>query len=159
MIPEYRAMLASKDPLLVKEAAKFVHEESSIIGKGIQGRAMNKGLASIFDGINNDSADKIAGKVAKLRQQSGGKRIRADYVSLDTELSLKLAEARAKKTGRNVPEDVIVKSNRGVAAMMPEVIGRRLFDELYLWDTNVNETPLDTETDRRGADNRKQRIV
>ena len=25
--------------------------------------------------------------------------------------------------------------------MMPEVIERKLFDELYLWDTNVNGTP------------------
>lgn len=141
MIPEYKAMLESKDKNLINAAANFVHEESSEIAKTIQENAMSRGLATVLDGINNGSADKVAEKVAIIRAQSGGKRIRADYVSLDTELSFKLAEARARKTGRDVPQKVIAKSNRGVSAMMPEVIERKLFDELYLWDTNVNGTP------------------
>lgn len=141
MIPEYKAMLDSRDKGLIKGAANFVHEESSMISKEIQERALSNSIASVFDGINNDSADKIAKKVAALRKQSGGKRIRADYVSLDTEMSLKLAEARAQKTGREVPKDVILKSNRGVSAMMPEVLEQKIFDELYLWDTNINGTP------------------
>lgn len=141
MIPEYKAMLASKDPALVEKAASFVHEESSKIGKQIQERALRDGIATVLDGINDGDAGKVAEKVAKLKQQSGGKRIRADYVSLDTELSFKLAEARAKETGRKVPIKVITDSNHGVSAMMPEVINRKIFDELYLWDTNENGNP------------------
>ena len=141
MIPKYKAMLESKDTALIKKAANFVHEESSDISKAIQRQALGRNLATVFDGINDGSADKVAEKVAIIRAQSGGRRIRADYVSLDTELSFKLAEARAKKTGRDVPLGVIESSNRGVSAMMPEVIERKLFDELYLWDTNVNGTP------------------
>lgn len=141
MIPEYKKMLGSGDSILIQKAAAYVHEESSMISKRIQERAMREGIASVFDGINNISADKVLKKVALLKEQSMGRRIRADYVSLDTDLSLKLAAARAKKTGREVPLEVIIESNRGVSAMMPEVIKRKIFDELYLWDSNVNGTP------------------
>ena len=140
MIPEYEKMLVDTNPLVRKNAANFCHEESSYLGKVIQSdlKKMNKDY--ILDGVNDGGIDKLEKKVMAIKQ--GGTRVRADYCTLDTDLSLKLAEMRAKKTGRMIPQEVILDYNRDVSKLIPEVIKNGgIFDELYLWDTNVNGTP------------------
>lgn len=139
-IPEYKAMLESGRKELIAKAANFVHEESSLLGKSIQAEAYRKGIGVVLDGVNGGSLEKVSKKIDGIRVASG-KKVRADYVTLDTDLSLKLAQARAKKTGRVVPEDFIKKSNRNIAELIPQLIDKNVFDELYLWDTNVNGTP------------------
>ena len=141
MIPEYASMVASGDGALVGPAARFVHEESSMLGKAIQKEAFAKDLSVVIDGVNDGSFEKVKGNVAKIKAMTGGKRIRADYVTLDANLSMKLAKARAAKTGRLVPEEVILSGNKGVADIVPKLIEHSTFDELYLWDTNINGTP------------------
>lgn len=141
MIPEYSAMIKSGDATLMRKAANFVHEESSLIGKEIQERAFRKGLSVVIDGVNDGGIEKVQSKVANIKIATGGKRIRADYVSLDTDLSVNLARTRAKKTGRMVPEDVILKNNRAISELVPKLIEQGTFDELYLWDTNMNGQP------------------
>lgn len=140
MIPEYKKMISSGDKALVAAAANFVHEESSLIGKRIQKEALTRGVSTVIDGVNDGSFEKVSEKVSKIREMSG-KRIRADYVSLDTDLSLKLARLRAEKTGRVVPESYIRSCNSDISKLIPKVIENGTFDELYLWDTNVNGTP------------------
>ena len=140
MIPEYQKMITSGDKTLIAAAANFVHEESSLLGKRIQKEAFNRGVATIVDGVNDGSFDKVAEKVSKIREMSG-KRIRADYVSLDTDLSLKLAQLRAEKTGRVVPESYIRSCNSEISKIIPKAVKNAVFDELYLWDTNINGTP------------------
>ena len=141
MIPEYASMLASGDKNLVAAAANFVHEESSMLGKSIQEKAFKKGMSVVIDGVNDGKFEKVQKNVARIKELTGGKRVRADYVTLDTDLSLKLARARAAKTGRMVPEEVILSGNKGIAEIVPKLIENRTFDELYLWDTNINGTP------------------
>ena len=140
MIPEYQKMITSGDKTLIAAAANFVHEESSLLGKRIQKEAFNRGVATIVDGVNDGSFEKVAEKVSKIREMSG-KRIRADYVSLDTDLSLKLAQLRAEKTGRVVPESYIRSCNSEISKIIPKAVKNAVFDELYLWDTNINGTP------------------
>ena len=140
MIPEYQKMITSGDKTLIAAAANFVHEESSLLGKRIQKEAFNRGVATIVDGVNDGSFEKVAEKVSKIREMSG-KRIRADYVSLDTDLSLKLAQLRAEKTGRVVPESYIRSCNSEISKIIPKAVKNSVFDELYLWDTNINGTP------------------
>ena len=140
MIPEYKKMVESGDKSLVAAAANFVHEESSLIGKKIQNQAFSRGIATVLDGVNDGSFEKVAEKVSKIRGLSG-KRIRADYVSLDTDLSLKLAMVRAEKTGRIVPESYIRSCNSDISKLIPKAIEHGIFDELYLWDTNINGSP------------------
>nr|DAX28706.1 MAG TPA: minor capsid protein [Caudoviricetes sp.] len=140
MIPEYQKMITSGDKTLIAAAANFVHEESSLLGKRIQKEAFNRGVATIVDGVNDGSFEKVAEKVSKIREMSG-KRIRADYVSLDTNLSLKLARLRAEKTGRVVPESYIRSCNSEISKIIPKAVKNGVFDELYLWDTNINGSP------------------
>lgn len=136
MIPEYRMLLSQKDKSLVKSAANFVHEESSYIGKQIRKKALEQNYSAVLDGVNDGKIEKLMSNVAAVRKESGGKPIRADYVSLDTNLSLKLAEARAKATGRTVPLDHVRDQNKEISILLPKAIDKKVFDELYLWDTN-----------------------
>lgn len=141
MIPEYKEMVRSGSDAMKGAAANFVHEESSMLGRAIQEKAFKKDISVVIDGVNDGSFEKVRGNVERIKRLTGGKRIRVDYVTLDTDLSLKLAEARAKKTGRLVPHDVIVKGNTGIAKVVPQLIENKTFDELYLWDTNINGKP------------------
>lgn len=140
MIPEYRNMLKSQDKDLIRAAANFVHEESSMLGKRIQQYAFDKDIAMVIDGVNDGAFEKVSSKVTNMRELTG-KRVRADYVSLDTELSVKLAQIRAEKTGREVPLKFIKDNNREISKLIPKLIENKTFDELYLWDTNINGTP------------------
>ena len=97
-------------------------------------------MATVIDGVNDGSYEKVSEKISKIREMSG-KRIRADYVSLDTDLSLKLARLRAEKTGRVVPESYIRSCNSEISKLIPKAVEGGVFDELYLWDTNINGTP------------------
>lgn len=140
MIPEYGIMVNSGNSGLISSAANFVHEESSLLGKMIQQEALNRDLTIVIDGVNDGAYAKVSKKVNAIRDKYH-KRIRADYVSLDTEKSLRYAQARAEKTGRKVPTEFIVEANAGVSKIIPEAIDNALFDELYLWDTNETGNP------------------
>ena len=73
--------------------------------------------------------------------KSNGHRVSADYVTLDTDLSLKLADMRFKKTGRLVPPEYIKEVNQTIPRILPTAIKNGLFDDLRLWDTNINGVP------------------
>ena len=140
MIPEYKKMLASGNKSIIKAAANFVHEESSMLGKEIQRRAFMQNYGTIIDGVNDGKFEKVTVKVAEIRKLSS-KPIRADYVSLDSDLSVKLATIRAEKTGRDVPLKYVKDMNQEVSKLVPKLIKNNTFDELYLWDTNANGKP------------------
>lgn len=140
MIPEYKKMLSSGKNHLIEEAANFVHEESSHIGKKIQKTAIQRNIALVIDGVNDGDFDKLVEKVEGIKKASG-KKIRADYVSLDSELSIKLAQLRAKATGRNVPLRHVALMNSEISKLIPKLLDKKVFDELYLWDTNIEGKP------------------
>lgn len=140
MIPEYQNILKSGKKNLIVEAANFVHEESSHIGKKIQRTALQRNISLIIDGVNDGDFDKLVEKVEGIRKISG-KKVRADYVSLDSELSLKLAQARAKATGRSVPLNYVAQMNSEISKLIPKLLDKKVFDELYLWDTNIEGKP------------------
>lgn len=131
LIPEYEAMIANGDTL----GAGLVHEESSMLSKRLIRTTQKFKHDFVLDGVNDGTIDKLMKKIKGYK--STGSTLRADYCSLDTDLSLKLAKNRAKKTGRTVPRKVVLDSNREVSNLVPELIKRNAVDELYLWDTNI----------------------
>lgn len=140
MIPEYKMMLDSNDKYLSARAANFVHEESSYISKEIRKRAFDNEISTVLDGVNDGSAEKIHDNAELIRKMTG-KKVRADYVSLDTDLSIDLALKRAKKTGRMVPLERLRADNKAISAEFGTVLKNKSFDELFLWDTNENGKP------------------
>ncbi len=134
-LPEYKELVESKNPI----AAAFAHEESSYISKQISQRALEKNFDLLNDGVGDGKFEELAKKIK--RYNDAGKKVRADYVTLDTDLSLELAEVRAKKSGREPPKQFILDMNREIANLVPQLIKANTFDELYLWDTNLNSKP------------------
>ena len=134
MIPEYNMMISSRDPIVRKLAAAKLHEESSYLSKIIQKNALASKKDFILDGVNDGKVEKVIGKLQAMKAQ--GKTIRADYCTLDTNLSLRLAEKRGRKTGRVVPTQHVANTNRDVSVMFPELSKANVVDELRLWDTN-----------------------
>lgn len=148
MLPEYQRMVALGDA----RAAGFVHEESSYLSKRVLREAAQDRKNVLLDGTGDSGIDKLAAKVREMRL--GGQRVVAQYVSLDTELAVRNATARAIKTGRAVDENVIRNTHRAVTEVFPEAVERGLFDEVTLWDTNINGQPrkvLEAVKDANGA--------
>jgi predicted ABC-type ATPase len=135
MLPEYRFMTAGK----ILTAAEIVHEESSFISKEIRKIAIERGYDLILDGVANDTIEKRETDIQELK--SSGPYIRIDYVTLDTNLSLQLAELRFESTGRRVPDFFVKEKNKMIAELVPQLLEKNLFDELYLWDTNIETEP------------------
>lgn len=133
LIPEYQTMLANGD----SAAAAFVHEESSYLAKRILAQAEKLGDDFVLDGVNDGSIEKLLKKIEGYKK--GGSKIRADYVSLDTKLSKKLALDRYEKTGRYVPDEIVAGNNIEVSKLVPEILNRNAIDEFYLWDTNIKD--------------------
>lgn len=135
MIPEYAKMVEGNDPL----AAAFVHEESSLLGKRIIGESLKRNNDFLIDGVGDGTFESLSRKIKSY--QATGKRVRSDYVTLDTDLSIKLAKERAIKTGREVPLDYIKEMNSEISKLIPKLIENNTLDELFLWDTNINGKP------------------
>jgi predicted ABC-type ATPase len=134
-LPEYNRMVKQGD----STAANAVHEESSYLSKRIVDGGLKKNYDLLIDGVGNGDYDDLIAKFTKYK--TAGKKIRADYVTLDTDLSLELARKRAIKTGRKVPETYIRAMNKSVSQIVPRIIKDKVIDELYLWDTNINGKP------------------
>jgi len=135
MLPEYEYMLDIREP----DAAAIVHEESSYLSKNLRQIAIAEEIDLILDGVANDSFEKRKEDLESLK--ANGHHVRIDYVTLDTQLSLQLAEIRFQQTGRQVPETFIREAGRNLVALIPQLINNQLFEELYLWDTNLEKEP------------------
>ena len=135
MIPEYGLSEKSALKAVRDNAANFVHEESSHLGKRVQSSVFARGETLVIDGVNDGSYNKVASKVEKIREQTG-LRIRADYVTCDTEESIRRNQERYARTGRLVRPEVVVHDNKAISQLFPNLVKNKTFDELYLWDTN-----------------------
>lgn len=130
LLPEYQEGTARGDP----EAATFVHEESSALAKRITAVAAEGRYNIIVDGTGDNSYENLAKKVASYR--TGGARIVANYVTVDTDTAVARADARGRHTGRFVPETFIREVHRNISQVLPRAIENGLFDELTVWDNN-----------------------
>jgi predicted ABC-type ATPase len=136
LLPEYYDRMARGD----FRAAKYTHEEASLIGKRIRKVASARHANFTADGTGNSGITELESKV-KLYRESGAT-IRARYVTVNTETAMVRMIDRAKKTGRFVPKSFLRDVHRDVAEVFPEAIKRGLFDEFELWDTNLKDARL-----------------
>lgn len=134
-LPEYNYLLKKKD----RGAAAFVHEESSALSKKFVKRSISEGNDTLLDGVGDGGYEKLKSKIAGYK--ANGHKVNANYVTLDTELSVKIARARAKKTGRYVPISYVRAMNKEVSRIVPKALKDNLFDKFSLWDTNTQGKP------------------
>jgi len=130
-LPEMKAAIRHKDPT----GAAFVHEESSVVGKRITRESLENGFDTIIDGTGNGSVEKLRAKVEPFR--AAGYRVKADYVTVPTDVAVERARLRGIRTGRVVPESFTREIHAGVSRTFPEAVEAGLFDEVNLYDTNV----------------------
>ena len=132
LIPDYTDMVAAKD----STAAAYAHEESSMLAKRVLNEGRDRGQSVFLDGTGDSSIDALIGKVKKMKKD--GRRVVANYVTVDTEIAVERNVARAAKTGRNVPNDFVRKTHESISDILPKALDEKLFDDVTLWDTNTD---------------------
>lgn len=130
-LPEYKAGQRAKD----KNAASFVHEESSYVAKKGVVDALKAGHHVVFDSTGDSGIDSLEKKVAQMRAQ-GAKKVVANYATLNVDEAIRRSDARAEKSGRFVPHEYLRANHRDVAKTVQGAIERGTFDNLDVWDTN-----------------------
>lgn len=141
VLPEYNMGLKKHD----RGIAAFVHEESSMMGKELNRRAIAESMNLVIDGTG-DGIDKMVDKVAAVRAASPKAQVHGDYVTLPTDEAWTRSVDRASRIGsdsygRHVPEEILRGTHASVSESFPTFLsgktGAPLFDELRLWDNNV----------------------
>lgn len=135
-LPEYVSRVSSGDA----SAAAFAHQESSFLST----RALSRGFARrhdmLLDGTGDGTIDKLLGRVQPAKDL--GYLVKADYVTIPTQEAITRAIARAQRTGRMVPEQVIRTIHRDVSRTFKVAIDRNVFDEVRLWDNAAGKEPI-----------------
>lgn len=134
-IPEYQLMESQGNAY----GASFTHRESSEITNQVLKKCADDGYGVLLDGTGNKSYEHMSKRVKLLK--AAGHRVVANYVTMDTELSLKLNKMRFKATKRMVPESYVKAVNKGITPIVLQAIKEGLFDELRLFDTNIQNKP------------------
>lgn len=148
ILPEMRAMVAERDP----NASAYVHEESSDVAKDARSRLAKMGASFVIDAVGDNGYESLERNITKVRSQANpGARIVANYMTLDTDLAVKLANERGLKEGRFVPEHVVRDGHAGVSRVLPLAMKNGLFDEATLWDTNEYGKPVKIAHSTKGG--------
>lgn len=135
-LPEYNEMVKRGEG----EAAARVHEESSTLSKAIINGAAKSKWDIVNDGVGDGKYEDVKAKVEQQRE--AGKKVVANYVTTDTQVSVDRAYSRAERTGRKVPEQYIRNMHREVSKIVPRAAKDGLFDELRLYDNNGSKPKL-----------------
>ena len=151
-LPEYRAMARAGDPSL----ANFAHEESSDLSKRMMREAKQRGLDILLDGTGDSSLVKLEKKVQPL--QEAGYKVEGYYVTLPTDVAVKLAETRGEKMlpipgakiGRVVPPSVVRETHANVSVTLRQAIEADLFDSVVLIDNTVQGKPKQVVSKTKG---------
>jgi predicted ABC-type ATPase len=114
--------------------AALVHEESSDLVKDLQHHASERGLNAIVDGVGNGGPGKLAGKLDQWNAR--GYQVDLKVVTLPTDVAVERSRARAARSGRVVPENVIREGHAGVSKNWAAVVSRDFVD-VELYDNDV----------------------
>jgi len=129
-LPEYQSMVAARDI----KAAVFVHEESSYLSKRIAAESSREGYNVMLDGTGDSSIESLRSKIGILRGR--GQEVVGVYATVPTDMAVARSVARAKKTGRYVPEAFTRGCHSSVSKVVPAAIRERLFDKVFVYNTS-----------------------
>lgn len=139
-------------------AASVVHEESSILSKAVNARAIEGGFNVILDGTGDASAKGMTGKINAVRSAKGANgrpyKVTAVYATVPTRVALERASNRglpvgkpykvgdyeSKGEGRFVAPSIVAGTHRSVSRVFPEIHG--LFDSVKLVNTDKKPPTL-----------------
>lgn len=134
-LPENSRMRNSSSDADYFNAASFSHEESSILAKAIQAKAIRNNQDIVLDGTGDSAVSKLASKVEQARQE--GYKVEGVYVTVPTNVAWDRAVKRALgPEKRFVPELVLRTTHADVSVTLPLAMKANLFDKVTLWDNN-----------------------
>lgn len=113
-LPEYKEMTANKD----ERAAAYSHEESSHLTSEMIKQSVNSNKSFLYDSTFS-KPEKFQKLVKDL--QDKGYMVHVVFVDLPAEEAHKRAAARAAKTGRKVPKEIIETSHKGAIQTLNSV--------------------------------------
>lgn len=119
-------------------AARRLHEESSIVADGIIAGVKEKGADFLQDGTLKTYEN---AKEGILDAKKKGYKTRIIGVTIPVEEAIRRAEERRKRTGRNVPKEIVIKTHTGSTATFLQLIEDGIVDDMVLWD-NSGEKPI-----------------
>jgi len=127
MMPEARLWYARRMP----NAAPLVHPESRQVAAVMARAATKEGLDLVYDtsGQFNDGFRDITDW-----RKMGYDLVAHYFFAPESTLQRRVIE-RQEQFGRGVPQHIVSTIQWNLKQMIPDFIGRQLFDELYIWDT------------------------
>jgi predicted ABC-type ATPase len=138
MLPENPRMVNGGDSDFFN-AASFSHEESSMLAKRVQDRAIENKQNIVLDGTGDSAINKLASKVESARQN--GYKVNGVYVTVPTEVAWSRSVQRALGASkRYVPKAVVEETHRAVSGTLRQAVEGGLFDKISLWD-NTGSAP------------------
>lgn len=148
-LPENSRMRNSQSDADYFNSASFSHEESSILAKGIQAKAIRNHQDIVLDGTGDSAVSKLASKVEQARQE--GYKVNGVYVTVPTNVAWDRAVKRALGPERRyVPESVLRQTHADVSVTLPLAMKANLFDKVTLWDNN-GSTPFVIASQYKGS--------
>jgi hypothetical protein len=142
-IPEYHELKAKGDPT----AAAFTHEESSYISKRIAQAAVERGQDVVIDGTGDSGIGSLTAKVAPAK--AAGYKTKGVYVTIPTGEAVRRSRARGERSGRVVPDEVVIETHQKVSRVFPQAVAAGTFDEIELWDNTT--TPKLVFSSKKGG--------
>jgi predicted ABC-type ATPase len=126
-LPEFQTAIAMN----ARDAAKIVHSESDYIGRTLRKRAVEERKNLMIDGTGR-SAEDYEQQIDALRDE--GFFVAAMFCHLDdVNVALERVRERAERTGRYVPEHVVLGAYRDVPANFDRIAS--LSDDYAMFDT------------------------
>jgi hypothetical protein len=172
-IPEYEALRRGRGGEAMRmKAAGIAHEESSMIAKAIQRRAMDSGVDIVLDGLGDSDRGSLIGKVRRARE--AGYQVRGLYATIPTEVAVERASARGKPEGvqttvsegftitgegRYVSPLIVRAAHAKVSAVLPSVIDEGVFDEVTVVDTKSRPAKIIYRYDSEAKGDAKGTVV
>ena len=153
-LPEYEALRRGKGTEEARRgAAEDAHEESSLIGKEIQKRAMKMKLDIVLDGIGDGSTEKMLEKITLIRAR--GYKVNGLYATIPSDLAVERAMGRGAPVGMKTKiadGSEIIGEGRYLSPKLVRAIHgdvsrvflsiANLFDNVKLFDTSTKGAPV-----------------
>lgn len=133
-LPEAQEMSKHEDVSVRKEAAGFVHVESSLMAKAVLQLAEERSYNITLDGTGTWNDGKMSSTFERLRKRGYGK-IVGVYCTVGIDTALERAENRFNETGRSVSPEVTVGKHKQISERVPNILINDHFDEITLWQT------------------------
>lgn len=148
LLPEYNQMRFSDDEATYKNAANFVHEESSYLTQRLTNHAIDGNYDAVLDGTGDSSVASMMRKINAAR--SKGYQVNGFYATVDTDEAVARMIARGEVERRFVPEEIVRKTHAGVSEVLPLLA--KEFDSVSLFDTSERGKAFPIMTGSRGND-------